>query len=375
MNRSSTFESAVVRPQAIEIVLAEDEGRGSGNGRALDRPFGRHDAGEIPEDRRAEIEMRIIGEDRLPGLCPRAGDHPFVRRPMANSGQRAHLVVDVIAARMPVPERWQRGDRLAGLCGRKQPVRLIRSEFLQETGAQELEPEALRQLIGFELGDDERIGRLPGFGMIAGKEEFGRQRVAVDEGVDAVGIGGEAFLRPGREGREARLGLAVEADGANEFVDAEKLGALDLRHPSLTDPAQDLHLEHPFARMEVAERPRRVVRRGGEDVRNAEVVTPDANIRCEARQFLGAGIGGHGAIEEIAAAQCRQDDQREDEARRPVDPWPHHSSSRVGHGDPIGGSAAMSKARSVPTRARFLPLPEDRGEGHGDWPIRESASP
>ena len=116
--------------------------------------------------------------------------------------------------------------------------------------------------------------------MIAGEQEFGRQRVvAVEEGVDAVGIGGEPLLRPGREGREARLGLAVEAEGANEFVDAEKVGALDLRHASLTDAALDLHLEHPFARMEVAERPRRVVHRGGEDVRNAEVVTPDANFR------------------------------------------------------------------------------------------------
>ena len=146
--------------------------------------------------------------------------------------------------------------------------------------------------------------------MIAGDQELGRERVAVEEGVDAVGVGHEAFLRPRRKRGETRLGLAVEADGANELVEAETIGALDFGHPSLTDPAQDLHLEHPLARMRVAERARPIVHRGGEDMRNAEVVAPDADFSREARQRLGAGGGGHGAIEEVAAAQRHQDDQR-----------------------------------------------------------------
>ena len=314
------------QPPGDRIVLSEDEDRPAGNRRALDRPFGRDDAGQIPEDRRAEVEMRIIGEDRLSGLRPRSGDHPFVRRAAADSRQHADLLVDAFAGRVLVSERGQGRDRIAELWGGKNPVRLIRPELLEQTGAQDLEPEVLRQLIGLKLPDDERIGRLPRFGMIAGEEEFGRERVlvAVEEGVDAVGIGREAFLRPRRKRGEARLGLAVEADGANELVDAEKFGALDFGHPSLTDPAQDLHLEHPLARMRVAERPRGVVHRGGEDVRNAEVVAPDANLRRKAGQLLDAGSRRHGAIEEVAAAQRRQDDQREDEARRPIDPSPRH---------------------------------------------------
>ena len=87
--------------------------------------------------------------------------------------------------------------------------------------------------------------------MIAGEEELGRERVAmaVEEGVDAVGIGLKPLLRPGRKGGEARLSLAVEADRANELVDAEEIGAADFGHPSLTDPAHDVHLEHPLARV------------------------------------------------------------------------------------------------------------------------------
>ena len=273
--------------------------------------------------------MRIVGEDRLSGLRPRSGDHPFIRRALAYSRQSADLVVDAFAGRVAVPEGGKRRDRLAGLCGRKQPVRLVRPELLEEPGALELEPEALRQLIGLELRNDQAIGRPPGFGSIAGEEEFGRERVARKEGVDAVGISFEPLLRPRRQRGDARLGLAVEADGANELVDAEKFGAPDFGHPSLTDPTQDLHLEHPLARMRVAERPRRVVHRGGENVRDAEVVAPDANFSRKAGQRLDAGSRRHGAIEEVAAAERRQYDQREDEARRPIDPSPRHCSSRA----------------------------------------------
>ena len=176
MNRSWTFESAVVRPQAIESFWPRTKTGAPGNHPALDRPLGRDDAGQIPEDRRAEIEMRIVGEDRLSGLRPRSGDHPFVRRAVADSGQGADLAVDAFAGRVSVPEGGKRRDRLAGLCGRKQPVRLVRSELLEEPGALELELEALRQLIGLELRNDQAIGRPPGFGSIAGEEEFGRER-------------------------------------------------------------------------------------------------------------------------------------------------------------------------------------------------------
>ena len=72
--------------------------------------------------------------------------------------------------------------------------------------------------------------------MIAGEEELGREHVAmpVEEGVDAVGIGLEPLLRPGRKGGEARLSLGVEADRANELVDAEEVGAGGFQ-PSVPD--------------------------------------------------------------------------------------------------------------------------------------------
>ena len=60
----------------------------------------------------------------------------------------------------------------------------------------------------------------------------------VEEGVDPVGIGLEPLLRPRRQRRKAAFGLAVEAEGANEPVDAEAVGAEDLGQAALSDPAR-----------------------------------------------------------------------------------------------------------------------------------------
>ena len=62
-------------------------------------------------------------------------------------------------------------------------------------------------------------------------------------------------------------------------------------------------------------------------MRHAIGVAPDARFRREAWELLDAGISRHGAIEEIGAGQRRDDDQREDEPRRPFDQPPPHSLS------------------------------------------------
>ena len=116
------------------IVLAEHEDRGAGQRRALDRPFRRDDAGQIPEDRRAEVEMRIVGEDRLSGQRPRSGDHPFVRCALADSGQGPELIIDAVVARVRVAYRWQGRDRIAGPRAGKEPVCPFRLQAWRRDG-------------------------------------------------------------------------------------------------------------------------------------------------------------------------------------------------------------------------------------------------
>ena len=88
--------------------------------------------------------MRVVGEDRLSGQCPRSGDNPFVRRAFAYSGQGPQLIVDAIVARMSVADRRQRRDWTAGPRAGKEPVCPFLSELGDETGAKELELEVLR---------------------------------------------------------------------------------------------------------------------------------------------------------------------------------------------------------------------------------------
>ena len=76
---------------------------------------------------------------------------------------------------------------------------LVRSfpELGEEAGAQELDLVVPRQLIGFDLRDDQRIRRFPRLGSVAGEEELRRERVTREKGVDAVRVSLEAPLRQG----------------------------------------------------------------------------------------------------------------------------------------------------------------------------------
>ena len=180
------------------VVLPEQNAGQAGHGGALDRALGRDDAGEIPEDRRLEAEVRIVGEDRLSSGGARSGDHPLVRRPVADADQGADLVLDALGFRVRLAPGRQRRDRGAGRRPGKHPGRLVRAELLAKMGAQRLELIVVRQLERNQLAPDERVGGLPRFGPVADDEELGRQRVlvAVEEGVHAVCIGREALLRP-----------------------------------------------------------------------------------------------------------------------------------------------------------------------------------
>ena len=54
------------------VVLSEQHERRAGHGRALYGQSRRDDSREIPQDRRLNSEVRIVGEDRFAGLGARA---------------------------------------------------------------------------------------------------------------------------------------------------------------------------------------------------------------------------------------------------------------------------------------------------------------
>ena len=169
--------------------------------------------------------------------------------------------------------------------------------------------------------------------MVPDQQELGWQRIlmAVNEGVDAIGVGLKPFLRGRRQGREAALGFTIESEGAYEFVARDPIGAENLGQPPLAAPALRFHLEEPLACVKIAERAGCVVHRGGEDMRDAIGVAPDPSLGREAGQFLRPGVSRHGAPEKIAASQRRDHGQSDDEpqeALKQPPPHPAHLPSR-----------------------------------------------
>src|ERR1700735_5256128 len=105
--------------------------------------------------------MRVVGEHGVSGQSPRSGDNPLVRRAFAYSGQAPQLVIDAIVVSMCLAYRRQGRGWIAGPRGGKEPICPFFPELGGETGAQELELEVLRQLVGLELSNHQTIRWLP----------------------------------------------------------------------------------------------------------------------------------------------------------------------------------------------------------------------
>ena len=281
------------------VVLPEQHDRRSGHRRAFDRKPGRDDAREVPQDRRLDPEMGIVGEDRLAGLGAGAGDDPFVGGAVVDADQRAEAILRRGDFRMDGAAGRQRGDRRAGGGRRIKQPRQVGRHFLRELRAVLFDRVVLAELQAHQLAPDQRVGGLPRLGIVAQDQELRRQPVLMgrEERVDAVGIGLKIGLRLGAKRGEAALRQPIKAQGANEPVDPDQVGAGDLGEPSLPGAAQDFHLVEPLARMEVAERPRRIVHRRRENMGDAIGVAIDPRLAGQPRQARRAGVVRHRPVE------------------------------------------------------------------------------
>ena len=115
-------------------------------------------------------------------------------------------------------------------------------------------------------------------------DELGRQRplVALDQGIDAGGIGLEHGSGVRREIGEIGFGDAIDAEDTEKLVGAEAGLAEQLREPAGADPPAHFHLPEPILGVHVAEREGGVGLRAGIDVRDAVPVADDLDGRAEA---------------------------------------------------------------------------------------------
>ena len=212
----------------------------------------------------------------------------------------------------------RRGDRRSlGSRGIEQPRNLGR-HFPREQRALGLERIVLAELQTHQLAPDHRVGGPPRLGIVAQNQELRRQSalVAREERIDPIGIGLKIGLGLRAKRGEAAFRKAIEAQGADEPVDPDEVGAGDLGQPSLSGAALDFHLIQPLARVDIAERPRRVVHRRREDMRDGVAVAVDPHLAAQSRQVRRAAVVGHRPVEfpgdcrEAQQDQCDGDDQR-----------------------------------------------------------------
>ena len=126
----------------------------------------------------------------------------------------------------------------------------------REPGAEQLVPVVDPEIQRHQPDPDQAVRRPPRLRIgVAEDQELRRQRpgAALEEGIDAVGIGLEPGDRRRLEVSEARFGQAIQAERAHEPVARQRRRAKDLREPPRAQPPAELHLEEPVLGMGEAE--------------------------------------------------------------------------------------------------------------------------
>ena len=235
---------------------------------------------EIPDGGRRQPQVRVVGEQRLVAGAAAAGDHPVIRPgPFWKLGwsECEHLLhvrnreaqgflFEAPVKGLQVREGHGRipgkgGQELLEAGHRKCPGKAHAQQFRAPVAA---------QVPGHHLHPDERIDRGPGLGPGPGQQELDRQdRTGRQESVDPGRVGFEHAQGHRVQLRQAGLGRAAHADGAQEPVGLQAGGAEDFGQPPGADPAVHFHLPEPVLGMDIAQRVGRVRFVGGKDVGNA----------------------------------------------------------------------------------------------------------
>ena len=192
-------------------VVAEHEQRQAGDGGADDRTFRGVYTRQIPHDRRLDLEVGVVGEDRLARGRARAGDHPLVGGGVREREPVSEFSLGIVEPGVVGMRLGRRRHRRIVGQARHQPRRLLGRQFMRQSGARDFLSVVAAEIPRHQLDPHHRIGGLPRLRVGAEQHEFDRERVVVriDEGVDPVGIGLQPRLGLGRQRRNARLGEPI----------------------------------------------------------------------------------------------------------------------------------------------------------------------
>jgi len=297
------------------LVRADDDRRDAGEGDAAD--VHRVVAGTahpevllVPDRRDGEREVRVVRDDGVPVVGVPPADDPGVR-PQAGPGlvrperlvqplQSGSVARDEFGSRLAEPVTLAAGRRVHDGLVVVEPVGIERRHLVGAPGERPPNgppaevPKVAGQLPGDELPDDERVPWGPARRLVVVGAELERRRARVDVAVDAGAVRADAVTGfgvadapPGGVGRVREPHLPVEPVGL------DGPGAEGRREVPGHQPALEVHLEQPVARLDVADRERQRLPVGGVDVRHARGVVPDRGVSVRVLDLPRAAEVGH----------------------------------------------------------------------------------
>ena len=189
-------------PSGVSVMSKMGESRQTGEGDANDVERVAGDVVLVIDAGSVQPAMAVAGQYGLAGGGARAGDDPgigaavgFADEVQVGSGLEHLLEADV--HRAVVVRAGGNDHGLARRVGREQFRRAFRSQLFDQTGAPRLALEHAHEDVT-HLVDGQAMPGFPRFGVDAGDGVLhGQGRVAVDEGVDAGGVGVEHDLCAG----------------------------------------------------------------------------------------------------------------------------------------------------------------------------------
>ena len=283
-------------------VVAEQHKGDTGGGGAGDLQAGRHDAGQVPQNRGAEAEMGIVGEDRLAARGARSRHRPGVGG-AARRSRRLQRRQSIQGQPLVESRQILGRHRSSGGVGRPHLGDPLGRQAAGEAGAQDFVPAVAAEPERHEPCPQKRIGGAPRLRRVAQQKKLGRQRpfVSLDPGVDAGGIGHQrpAYLRI--HSRVLPLGQAVEPQHPHETVRGKGAPPQHFGQTAGAKAAHHLHLPQAVPGVHETEGQGGVRRGAGEDVGNAAGVAHDIDGFLEAGGLHGPVRVGHGGEHPVGA--------------------------------------------------------------------------
>ena len=286
-----------------DLVVAAEEDERRSRKRGPDQIFrrvelvGYFQVGKIPDRRRHQRQMRIIGDDRLAGIGPRARHDPVVRRTLGGHAvEHRHVVPRTLKGSLlkrsafQSQERFHVGKRrrIVDIEHRQKIVGLLTGEAQTRKGQPvRFVIDIGRQRYRHHLDRGQRVDRLPWFRLDPEDHEFGRQlgreglRLPAHPGVDSARIAFQHVLRRLVHHGERGFCSLVDCHGAQPAIGTDGGFAKHFRQPPLPGHAIDLHLPQPLLSMNETESGGSIRAGGSLDMGNAVCI---AGYRHRPRQ-------------------------------------------------------------------------------------------